>query len=322
MKFKVLIFILLLISGLHANKKLKVGVLAFGTVNWELNVLKHNNLDEKYGIDLEVVKLASKNAVSIALQSKSVDIIVTDWVWVNRQRADNKDFTFYPYSKAIGSLYVNDKNVHTLEDLKGLNLGIAGGSVDKTWLLFRAYSKNKYNIDLKNIVNPVFASPPILYKKMLDNSLNASINFWHYNAKLEAKGLKRLLGVTEILKEFNINSDIPLIGWTFNREFGLNNQKLINNFLQASYESKKILSSDEKEWERIRPAMKAKTDEVFSSLKRGYLNGIVKEFSAKEINSAKQVFDILYKEGGKKLVGNSKSLDENTFWNFTPDIKW
>ena len=322
MKFKVLIISLLLIANLSANKKLKVGVLAYGTVNWELNVLKHNNLDKKYGIDLEVVKLASKNAISIALQSKSVDIIVNDWVWVNRQRVEGKDFTFYPYSKAIGSLYVNDMNINNLEDLKGKSLGIAGGSVDKTWLLFRAYSKNKYNMDLKNSVNPVFASPPILYKKMLDNSLNASINFWHYNAKLQGKGLKRLLGVSEILESFNINSDIPLIGWTFNTQFALKNRKLVNDFLQASYESKKILSSNDNEWNRIRPAMKAKSDEVFNSLKRGYINGIVKEFSTKEINSSKQVFDILYKEGGKKLVGNSKTLDEKTFWNFTPDIQW
>ena len=44
--------------------------------------------------------------------------------------------------------------------------------------------------------------------------------------------------------------------------------------------------------------------------------GTVKKFFTKK------VFDILYKEGGKKLVGNSTFLDNKTFWNFTPDIKW
>ena len=322
MKVKVLVLMFVVLVNLYANEKIKIGVLAFGTVNWELDVLKHNKLDKKYGIDIEVVKLASKHAVSIALQSNSVDIIVNDWVWVNRQRASGKDISFYPYSKAVGALYVNDENIKSLLDLDKKRLGIAGGSVDKTWLFFRAYSKNKYNKDLKDIVNPVFAAPPILYKKMLDKSLNAAINFWHFNAKLESKGLKRLLGVKEILEEFKINSDIPLLGWTFNRDFANKNKKTINSFLQASYETKKLLSTSPSQWNRIKPLMKVKNEEMFTALKNGYINGIVKNFSNSHIENSKKVFDILYKVGGKKLVGNSTSLDVKTFWAFNPDIKW
>ena len=196
MKIKLLIAILITIVNLFANDKIKVGVLAYGTVNWELDVLKYNSFDKKYGIDVEVIKLASKNAVSIALQANSVDIIVNDWIWVNRQRASGKKISFYPYSKAVGALYVNDEKIKSILNLENRKLGIAGGSVDKTWLLFRAYSKNKYKKDLKNILEPVFAAPPILYKKMLDKSLSAAINFWHFNAELDSKGIKRLLGVS------------------------------------------------------------------------------------------------------------------------------
>jgi len=319
---KILILMFILLGNLYASEKIKVGVLAFGTVNWELDALKHNKLDKKYGIDVEVIKLASKNAVAIALQSKSVDIIVNDWVWVNRQKASGKDISFYPYSKAVGALYTNDEKIKSLEDLEKSRVGIAGGSVDKTWLLFRAYYKNKYNKDLKDIVKPVFASPPILYKKILDKSLNSSINFWHFNAKLESKGIKRVLGVKEILEELKISSDIPLIGWTFNSDFANKNKKTINSFLQASYETKKLLSTSTKEWNRIKPLMKVKNEKMFEALKNGYINGIVKDFSTLHIENSKKVFDILYKEGGSKLVGKSTSLDERIFWNFNPDIKW
>ena len=322
MKLKVFILIFISIINLYANEKIKIGVLAYGTVNWELDVLKYNELDKKYGIDVEVVKLASKNAVAIALQSNSVDIIVNDWVWVNRQRASEKNISFYPYSKAVGALYVNDEKIKSLLDLSQKRLGIAGGSVDKTWLLFRAYAKNKYNKDLKEMVKPVFAAPPILYKKMSDKSLSAAINFWHFNAKLDSKGLRRLLGVKEILEEFKINSDIPLIGWTFNRDFAQKNTKVINSFLQASYETKKLLSTSVEEWNRIKPLMKVKNDEMFKALKNGYINGIVKNFSSIHIENSRKVFNILYKEGGRNLVGKSTSLDSDTFWNFNPEIKW
>lgn len=322
MKIKSLFIMMFLFINVYANQTLKVGVLAFGTVNWELDVIKHNKLDKKYGIDLQVVKLASKNAVSIAIQSKSVDIIVTDWIWVNRQRFEGRDYTFYPYSRAIGALYTSNKDIKTLLDLKGKRLGVSGGSVDKTWLLFQAYTKSKYNQNLKKIVDPVFAAPPILYKKMLDKSLDASINFWHFNAKLKAKEFRKLIDVQEVFNSFDIRNDVPLVGWTFSQEFAMNNKQTVNNFLQASYEAKRLLNSSEFQWDRIRNLMKAKNDNTFNALKEGYRNGIVKEFSEDEKQAASKVFELLYKEGGKSLVGKSTHLDKDTFWDFKPDINW
>ncbi|MFA9373127.1 MAG: ABC transporter substrate-binding protein [Poseidonibacter sp.] len=323
MQIKLLIIVLLFNFNIYAQEKLRVGVLAYGTVNWELEVLKNNALDKKNDFELEVVKLASKNAVAIALQSKTVDIIVSDWVWVNRQKANGKHMSFYPYSKAIGALYIqNNENIKTLLDLKDKYIGIAGGSVDKTWILFQAYSKYKYNQDLKNIINEIYAAPPILYKKVSDKSIFGAMNFWHYNAKLDKNNIKRLIGVEEIFKEFDIKNDIPLVGWIFDTNFANKNPKLINNFLQASYESKKLLLDSSLQWDKIRPLMKAKNDSEFDSLKEGYKKGIVKDYSQENIKSASKVFEILYKEGGEKLVGKSKTLNEDIFWNFSPNIKW
>ena len=48
---------------------------------------------------------------------------MSDWVWVNRQRASGKDISFYPYSKAIGALYVqNNENIKIMMK----DLGIFG----------------------------------------------------------------------------------------------------------------------------------------------------------------------------------------------------
>tara|TARA_B100001063_G_C16748126_1_gene548725 strand:- start:475 stop:1434 length:960 start_codon:yes stop_codon:yes gene_type:complete len=315
-KFLVTLLITIIsIINVNAEDKLKVGVLAYGTVNWELDVIKHNKLDKKYGFDLEVLKLASKNASSVAMQADSVDMIVTDWLWVNTQRANGKDFTFYPYSKATGTIYTK-QNAKTLLDLKGQKLGVAGGPYDKSWLLLRAYSKYKHGKDLKDLITPVFASPVILYKKILDGSLNSAINFWHFNAKLKAKDAKALIEMSDVLKDLGVKEDISLIGWTFRRDVALKNKKLYNSFIKASHEAKDILLSSSKEWDRIRPLMKAKDEKVFLSLKEGFKQGIIKEFSSKNIEDSKKVFEILLKEGGKNLVSNAKSLDEKTFWNF------
>ncbi len=314
---KLISILLLSIISLQAQENLRIGVLAFGTVNWELDVLKHHNLDKKYGFDLDVVELASKNAQLVSLQSKDVNMIVNDWIWVNAQKTKGKNFSFYPYSKATGTLLVNENsNINTLLDLKGKHLGIAGGVYDKTWLLFRAYSKSKYDIDLKDIVNPLFASAPILYKKMQDDSLQAAINFWHFNAKLESKNIKALIEISEILKELDIQKDVSFVGWTFDTKFANENKDLINAFLKASKESKEILKNSDEEWNRIKEQMSVKNDKEFEALKNGYKKGIIEEFDENSIGDLQKVFKILLKEGGEKFVEDSTSLDNSIFWNF------
>ncbi len=317
MKYKLILILCLTFINLYGQNSLKIGVLAFGTVNWELDVLKHNNLDKKNGFDLEIINLASKNAQLVALQGKDVNIIVNDWIWVNSQKTNGKNFSFYPYSKATGTLVVNENSkINSLLDLRGKHLGIAGGVDDKTWLLIRAYGKKMFDVDLKDIVNPLYAQAPILYKKMEDNSLEASINFWHFNSKLESKNIKPLVEIEDIYKELGLNEDLSFVGWTFDEKFALENKELINAFLKASKQAKEILQNDEKEWNRIKNIMNVKNDIEFEALKSGYKKGIITTFNQNNIDDFQKVFKILLQEGGKDLVGNSVFLDNSIFWQF------
>ena len=42
-----------------------LAVLKYGTVNWELNVIKHHGLDQKHNIKLNITYLTNKNASCI-----------------------------------------------------------------------------------------------------------------------------------------------------------------------------------------------------------------------------------------------------------------
>ncbi|MEW8585861.1 MAG: ABC transporter substrate-binding protein, partial [Candidatus Thiodiazotropha sp.] len=151
--------------------QLRVGVLQFGTVNWEMDVILRHQLDSEYGFAIKIVPLSSKSANSIALQGGAVDVIVSDWIWVNRQRAAGKDYTFFPYSLTVGGLYVRpDSAVQQLSDLKNLKLGVAGGPVDKSWLLLQAFGR-KQGLDIATAVEPAFAAPPLLNQLMLKGDL-------------------------------------------------------------------------------------------------------------------------------------------------------
>src|SRR2546426_3813799 len=83
---------------------IRIGVLKFGTVSWELDVMQHHGLAAREGVEPKVVSLGSPNATMVALQGGAVDLIVTDWIWVSRQRAEGRPYTFVPYSLTVGGL--------------------------------------------------------------------------------------------------------------------------------------------------------------------------------------------------------------------------
>src|SRR4029077_6625154 len=95
--------------------------------------------------------LASPQATTVGLQGGSVDVIATDWLWVSRERSGGADFTFSPFTTALGAITRPPNSpIKTLADLKGKRLGVAGGPLDKSWLLMVAYALRTANFDLRS----------------------------------------------------------------------------------------------------------------------------------------------------------------------------
>ncbi|HLJ65036.1 MAG TPA: ABC transporter substrate-binding protein, partial [Stellaceae bacterium] len=102
----------LLVASFHpwaaalADGPVRVGVLKFGSVQWELDVMRRHQIDVGHGFTVETVELASKDAAPVALQGGAVDIILTDWLWVARRRVSGGDYTFVPHSRTNGGVMV------------------------------------------------------------------------------------------------------------------------------------------------------------------------------------------------------------------------
>jgi len=127
----------------------RVGVLKFGTVNWELKAMQHHGLDKANGFELEIVPFAGGDATRIALMGGSVDVVVSDWLWVSRQRSEGRQLTFVPYSSSVGAIMVpGDSDIQSLNDLRGKNIGVAGGPLDKSWLLLQGMARQEHDFDL------------------------------------------------------------------------------------------------------------------------------------------------------------------------------
>jgi NitT/TauT family transport system substrate-binding protein len=293
----------------------RVAALKFGTVNWELDVIREHDLDRRNGVRVEVTELSGKSALSVALQGGAVDLMVGDWIWVARQRAAGRGYVYYPYSLAVGGVVVRpDAGIRSLADLAGKRLGIAGGPVDKSWLLLRAYGRKILGRDLKDLVEPAFAAPPLLNAMMTKGELDAVLNFWHYRVRLEYAGMQPLIDVATLLRGLGVEGELPMVGWVFDEDWARSNPQALEGFLRASDAAKALLRDSDEAWQRIRPLTKAEDERMLVLLRDAYRAGIPAPDGGDYRQAAARVFGVLAREGGKALVGDAESLDAEIFW--------
>lgn len=298
----------------------RVGILQFGTVSWELEVMQRQGLLAREGVDIRIVPLALKDAANVAIQGGEVDVIANDWIWVSRMRSEGRDYVFAPYSQAVGGVSVRpDAHIASFADLKGKRLGIAGGALDKSWLLLRAYARRTVGEDAATFVRPQFAAPPLLNELVMRGELPAAMNFWHYTARLTAAGMQELISMPQILAGLGIEDELPLVGWVFRERWAQASPQAVDGFLRASAAAKQLMLESDAVWEELRPLMRAEDEATFVALREGFRAGIPRVSDDEAERVAAQVFDILAAEGGAALVGNASTLAPGTFWKRSPD---
>lgn len=297
-----------------------IGVLKFGTVSWLLDSIRANGFDKAEGIELDITPLASTQATTLGLQSRSLSVAVTDWLWVSRERTNGAGFTFVPFSTALGAIMVPpDSPIKTLADLKGKTLGVAGGPLDKSWLLIVAYALRTANIDLRTETTQEFGAPPLLAARAKQGEVDAVLNFWPYAARLEAAGFTQLIGLEDVVRELGAKGEVAMVGYVFDETWADENPKAIKGFVRAAAKANELLATSDAEWDRLKPIMSANdpsfTDKTFEALRRRYREGIPERQISSEESDAKVLYQFLRELGGTKLVGSGTELAPGTFWH-------
>lgn len=284
-----------------------------GTVNWELDTIEHHGLDAAEGFDLRVRPVAGSSAGQIAFEAGEVDAIVSDWLWVARQRAAGRDYVFIPYSKAVGGVMVPEASeAETLADLAGGAIGVAGGPLDKSWLILRAYASAEHGMDLVAETTQSFGAPPLIYKTAVDGGLDGAVNYWHWQAKMEAEGMRELVSVETAARALGLDPETPLLGYVLRGETLRESPELAEGLAAASREAKRLLAEDDAAWERLRPLMNADSEAQFEALVAGFRAGIPAEGPVDE-EAAGRMLALMAELGGSDLVGDLRELPEGVF---------
>jgi len=317
MNIKIIVLSLMLSANCLAAEKtsIRIGVQASGTVEWELAELQDELSAKPADFQLEITHVANAEAGKIALQSGAVDMIVSDWIWVSGMRAKGADFTFYPYSDTSGALVVpKDSAIHSIQDLKGKRLGIAGGELDKNWLLLQALAQQQ-KLDLNASVEKVFGAPPLINEQIKQGRVDAVLNYWHFAARLESEGYQTLIDGRGILQGLGIQESMANIGYVFKQSWADNHKEVVKQFFAASQQAKQQLCTSDAAWQKVIPLTKVDDAPTQKLLRERYCAGGIEHWGEAEQQAAGRVYALLHKQSKQALTGQAEQLQPGTFWS-------
>jgi len=301
-----------------AADRIRLAIQKTGTVAWEMAVIKAKGLDRKAGLDLDIVQLASTDAGKIAIAGGAADIIVSDWLWVARERSLGSKLTLHPYSTAVGAVMVGkDSTIRRIADLAGRKIGVAGGPLDKSWLLLQAQALRE-GVDLKKLAQPVYGAPPLIAEKLAQGELDAALEFWNFCAALEGRGMHRAIEIRDIQRQLGAVGAPVVTGYVFDQDWGARHAALLRSFFAMADEAKRLIATSDDAWTIVAPMTGAKEPATLAIYRERYSQGIPAASSAAYETDARALFKVLAATGGEQLVGPAKELPPGVFWTPAP----
>lgn len=304
-----------LAPGAEAADRLRIALQRTGTASWEIGVIKARGLDKAANLDLEITELASTEAGKIAIEGGSADLVVEDWLWAARERSLGDKLLFTPYSTALGAVMApKDSPVHKIADLAGRSIGVAGGPLDKSWILLRAAALAGGH-DLAKDARPTYGAPPLIAEKFAQGETETALEYWNFAADLEGRGFRRAIEMAEVEKALGATGPVAMTGYVFKEAFAASHKDALKRFFAAAAEARKILAEDPAAWAPIKARLRLKDDAALAVYRERYLDGVPKRTIAEEAADAAILYRRIAEIGGKELVGEAKELDTSLFYD-------
>ncbi|HEY5207244.1 MAG TPA: ABC transporter substrate-binding protein [Roseiarcus sp.] len=302
-------------SGAEAADRLRIALQKTGTASWEMEVIKARGLDKAANLNIETIELASTEAGKIALMGGGADMVVEDWLWAARERALGDKLLFIPYSTALGAVMApNDSPIHSVADLAGRSIGVAGGPLDKSWLMLRAVALGS-GLDLAKEARPSYGAPPLIAEKLVQGETEAALEYWNFSADLEARGFRRAIEMADIQKALGASGPVAMTGYVFSEAFAASHKDVLRRYFAAAAEARKILAEDPSAWAPIKARLRLKDDAALAVYRQRYLEGVPKRTIAEEAADARVLYRRLAEVGGETLVGKARELDTGLFFD-------
>ncbi|MDB5654697.1 MAG: hypothetical protein JWQ94_2310 [Tardiphaga sp.] len=276
-----------------------------GTMSLVPFVIQKYKLDAKYGFKFETVPYTNANTATAAMQSKSAEMIVYEWLATARIIDGGIPVVgVAPFMTYINTVLVPvDSPIKTLADLKGKKLGVHS-KVSFDWLIMQAAAKQQFNIDLAKEVNIQEAAAPLLRGSIENGQLDATQMWNSLAADMIASGkYKDMLTIRAITEGMGIPT-VPYLFFGIRADYAKEHPDNVKAFVAAYQDVYDILKTDDKVWEERGAEMKLSPAGIIA-FRDQVRRDLVKKFEPGMNEAITKTFDIILKVAGPEVIGLS-----------------
>ncbi len=118
------------------------------------------------------------------------------------------------------------------------------------------------------------------------------LNFWHFCARLEASGFRRLIGADEAALALGASGPVSALGYIFRERWAKGNAAALAGFVKASAAAKAVLLRSDEDWRTLAPTMRAEGAEL-ERLRDRYRQGIPARPRREDAADAARLYRVL-----------------------------
>lgn len=277
-----------------------------GTMSFPPFVIKKFKLDEKYGFKFETINYTNANTATAAMQSKSAEMIVYEWLATARIIDGGIPIVgVAPFMTYVNTVLVpKDSPIKTLADLKGKRLGVHS-KTSYDWMIMQAAAKQKYGVDLAKEVTIQEAAAPLLRGSIDQGQLDATQMWNSLAADMLASGkYKTLVSIRAITEDLGIPT-VPYLFFGMRADYVKENPDNVKAFVAAYQEVYEILKTNDDVWEERGKEMKL-SPEGIKEFRDQVRRDLVKTFTPDMNPALQKTFDIVLKVAGPEVIGFTK----------------
>ncbi|OFW09584.1 MAG: hypothetical protein A3H27_04540 [Acidobacteria bacterium RIFCSPLOWO2_02_FULL_59_13] len=282
-----------------AADKVKVVALE-GIQLFPMQIMETKGIAKKYGIDVDLMRVASPTASYTVMQTGDFHIGFGGWlsIAVLREKGFKLSNVYSMVGYTVEMMVKTDSPLKSLAELKGKRIGLFGGANAATTWLLRVVSVKLFGFDPTKDAKVHFGAPPLLIGMLDRGEMDAVLILDPFITQLLETGNYRSIANLGNLWRERTGQQPMLVAVTVNEPWAKANPEVVKRFVVAYKEALTYLKTRPEVWPEIAKAMRVKTDKGATLLYERTSSALITRWDKKFIDEQVAYAAELYKVFG------------------------
>lgn len=285
----------------------RIGSIAGASQAYIPIVMEEHGLDEKYGLDVEIVTLTSTGQQWTGLRSGDFDVASGSFLDLLRQREGGLEVRAIRGFSKFGNPIVTtpDKPYEELPDLAGATVGTPSTSL-LDWMIIRAVGVEAYGFDIETDAVPVNAAPPLMTELLASGELDAGFQFVTFTIQPVAEGtLKEITTIPELMEQGGFDPDSFYLTYNLANSWAEAHPDAVPRLIAAMDEAVEILMTDDSVWPALAAESGVEDPDELENFVREIRDSLDTTFSRDKVEASQRLLDSMIAVVGEEAVGAS-----------------